>query len=587
MARSEAFGRTGRVPRHLVWAKVGTLFVACSGVVESPQDLAGEGAPGRTGGRSSPGFDPGEEPDPSTPAEDLPEACTPEPAFVPIHRLSNREYERAVADLFGVQGDYARRLPSDNKATRFDNNAPAQQLTSAHVEGYLRASEDVLRDVRASPEARNALFACEADGDEACARQILGRIATVAFRRAPTSDELGSLMDPYRTARSLDLDFEEAVSTGVRAVLMSPNFLFRTYGATEEPATGPRPLSGAEYATRLAAFIWGSVPDGELLDQARAGWFDDRDLPETRQRIRQVVRDMLQDPRARSMVGGFFDPYLHLDMMRQSERAPDRDLFVEFDDSLEASMWAETQTFLEMLIARDESPMDILTAEYSWVNPALAEQIYGMPTEALSNGFQRVPLPAERRGILTQATVLTMTSNPNHTSIVNRGLWVMENIMCLPTPSDAPPDAPTETPEIEGASIRERLEAHRSDPSCAVCHDVMDPIGFGLENFDAIGRYRETDDDGFPVDASGELPGGERFSGAVELVEVIERTGNFERCLAKNMLEYAVGRRLATSDLCTLDRITASLAPDAPFSEWIAEIALSEPFSLQAEEESP
>ena len=158
----------------------------------------------------------------------------------------------------------------------------------------------------------------------------------------------------------------------------------------------------------------------------------------------------------------------------------------------------------------------------------------------------------------------------------------MENIMCLPTPTDAPPGVPTEPPEIEGASLRERIEAHRTDPSCAVCHATIDPIGFGLENFDAIGRYRQIDDDGFPVDSRGELPDGRAFSSAVELVDMINRSGDFKTCLARNMLEYAVGRRMGgPGDQCTMDRIADTMTADAPFSTWVFQVAMSSPFSYQ------
>lgn len=514
-----------------------------------------------------------------------PETCEAEPGFVPLHRLNKREFEAAVLQVFGVAGDYAASLPSDNKVSRYDNNAAAQQITGALVEGYLTASRRIVDDLRSDPAARNRFFSCEDAQDEACAGQKLEQVATLAFRRTVSPDEVEALLAPYRQVRSLELDFEQAMAASLQAVIVSPDFLFRAWGAESQlspQATSGVPLSGTEYVTRLAAFIWGSVPDQTLLDQARAGWFDDRHLADTQARIRETVQTMLQDPRAGSMVDTFFGTFLHLNMMNESDRRPDPRRFPEWSEALENDMITETRTFLQNLIANDESPFDLLTADYTYANRRLAQVVYGLEGEGMDDGtFQRVQLPPERRGILTQPTVLTMTSNPDRTSIVNRGLWVMDNLMCLPTPSDAPPDAPTETPEIEGASIRERTEAHRSDPSCAVCHDTMDPLGFGME--------RETDDDGFPVDARGELPDGRTFAGAIELVDVIAESGEFERCLARNMLEYAVGRRFGFgADACTFAQIASELDADSPFSEWVFQIVTRTPFSMQQlPEEAP
>ncbi len=547
---------------------------ACTGQIETPATIDGPVGSGDRGGPTG-----GEREGDFTS-----EACLAEPGFVPLHRLNKREYNAAIRELFGVSGDYGSRLPSDNKATRYDNNSIVQQISGAHIEGYLAASEDVMADVLA---ARSFADSCPGPADDTCAAAVLESAATLAFRRDVQPTETEELLEPYRETLRYGLGFDEAVAASLRAVLVSPDFLFRTLGADGDLADVDAELgtvvnlTGVEYATRLAGFIWGSVPDAQLLDEARSGWFDDRDTPETQSRIRQVVERMLQDERSSALVDVFFSTFFHLDMMTASYRRPDPNQFPVWEPELEAAMIAETRTFIAQVIESDTSPLDLLTADYSFINRALAETIYGIDGSGLDDALQRVELPDERRGILTQGTILTMTSNPDRTSIVNRGLWVMDNLMCLPTPSDAPPDAPTETPEIEGASIRERLEAHRSDPSCAVCHSTMDPLGFGLENFDAIGRHRDADDDGFPVDARGELPDGRAFSGATELVDMIARSGDFERCLTRHLLEYAVGRRVGAADECTLDRIDAALTETSPISEWVLQVVLSAPFSQQ------
>ena len=528
---------------------------------------------------------------PTDPGPEPETACSTSPGHVPLHRLTKREFNAAMTTLFGVRGDFATLLPSDTKVARYDNNAASQQVTDALTEGYLAASERVMQAVQADTDARARLLTCSGSDELACARATIAQLAPVAFRRAISDSEVDALLEPYRNVRGLDLSYEAGVTASLRALIVAPDFLFRTYGVDGQPPAVPVEstgsgevvrLNGREFVTRLAAFIWGSVPDAALMAQAAAGDFDDRHLPQTQATIRATIRTMLQDPRATSLIDAFFTPHLHLDMFEASYRAPDRNIFPEWDDALEAAVRTETRTFLAKLIENDESPTNLLTADYSYVNRDLAEKLYGLPGEGFNDSFQRTTLPTERRGIVTHPMIMSMTSNPNATSIVNRGLWVMENVMCLPTPTDAPPGVPTETPEIEGASIRERLEAHRSDPSCAVCHATMDPLGFGLENFGPLGRFRMNDDDGFPVDAQGELPDGRTFSGSVELVDMIARSGEFKFCMTRNLMEYAVGRRFTLAvDKCTVEGVAEKITDDSPLSEWVFQIAMSSPFSYQ------
>ena len=517
--------------------------------------------------------------------------CTTSPGSVPLHRLTKREFNAAMTTLFDVRGDFAAPLPSDTKVARYDNNAASQQVTDALTEGYLAASANVIEAMQADDDVRTRWLTCAGTDEPACARAKIAEIAPVAFRRPVSDAEIDALLAPYLAVRELDLDYAAGMAASLRAIIVSPDFLFRTYGVDGQPpavaveSTGPGEvvqLNGREFATRLAALIWGSVPDAALMAKATAGDFDNRHLPEKQTTIRTTIQTMLQDPRAASLIEAFFVPHFHLDMFEASYRAPDRTIFPLWDDALEAAVRTETRTFLAKLIENDESPTSLLTADYSYLNRDLAEKLYGLPAEGFDDSFQRTTLPPERRGIVTHPMITSMTSNPNATSIVNRGLWVMENIMCLPTPSDAPPGVPTETPEIEGASIRERLEAHRSDPTCAVCHATMDPLGFGLENFGPLGRVRTTDDDGFPVDAQGELPDGRTFSGPVELVEMIARSGEFKFCMTRNLMEYAVGRRFIRAvDRCTVESVAEKISDDSPLSEWIFQIALSAPVSYQ------
>lgn len=547
--------------------------VGCTGEVQVPEGSEVSLAPPSSPGAPSA---PGDPPNAGTPGG----PCTPVAGSVPVQRLTQRELDAAVHTVFGVTGSFGARLPSDNVATRYDNNAVAQQLSAAHVEGYLRASEAIVEAIQQDPAARQRWLTCEGGDEEGCARSILEGLLPLAFRREVDPAEVEALLAPFRAATALDLGFETAMATSLRAVVVSPDFLFRTAGAgAVGEGEGEVPLSGNELATRLAALVWGSVPDAELLEAARG--FGDLASASAQEELRQTIRRMLQDPRSASLVDTFFATFLRLDMAVATYRQPDPSLFPEWD-GLRDEVAAETRTFLEQMIARDESPLDLLTADYTYATRGVAEALYGLSAEGLSERPQRVSLPPNRRGILTQPTVLSMTSNPDGTSIVNRGLWIMDNLMCLPTPTDAPPGVPTETPDIEGASIRERVEAHRTDPTCAVCHATMDPLGFGLEGFDAIGRSRTRDDDGFPIDDTGVLPDGRTFAGAVELSRVIESSGEFERCLIRHMLEYGVGRRVDfANDGCAIDRIAGALDANSPLSEWMTQIALSAPFSRQ------
>ena len=535
---------------------------------------------------------PGTPTDPgTTPIPEPSASCMTTPGFVPLQRLTKREYNEAISTFFGVRGDFSASLPSDSRVSRYDNNSASQQINAALTEGYLAASGSVIEALQANETARARWLTCGEDNEETCAQTIINDLAAVAFRRPVTAAEVDALLAPYRSVQALELGFEAAVAASLRAVLVSPDFLFKTFGAdgntpavTVEatPSGQVVELNGTEFATRLAGLVWGSVPDEALLAQARAGDFDARHTAETQDRLRTTIQRMLGDERAATMVDVFFHAFLHLEKLAETDRLPDRALFPEWDDALEAAVLTETRTFLTTVITQDESPLTVLTADYSYLNRELAERLYGLPGDGLDDTFQKVQLPPERRGLMTQPSVLTMTSNPNRTSVVNRGLWIMENIMCLPTPTDAPPDAPTETPDIEGASVRERIEAHRADPTCAFCHATMDPLGFGMENFDAIGRFRQLDDDGFAVDSNGELPDGRTFSGAAELVNMVSTSGEFEYCLARNMLEYSVGRRFETrEDRCTVQQIADDMQPEDKFSDWILRIAISSPFSYQ------
>ena len=340
----------------------------------------------------------------NTPGDGSETACTTSPGFVPLHRLTKREYNAAISTVFGVTGDFSLNLPSDSKVARFDNNSAAQQINAALTEGYLTASGLVVEAIRANTEASARWLSCEGDDELACAQATIESVAQTAFRRDVTPAEVDALLDPYRRVRDLSLSYQDGMSAALRAVLVSPDFLFRTLGADGQAPAVPVEaigegtiveLNGEEFVTRLAAFIWGSVPDATLLAQARAGEFDRRHEPATQTRVLETIQRMLQDPQADAMVDVFFNAFLHLDMLSESDRQPDRMLYPEWNNALDAAVRTETRTFIAKIIEEDTSPMQLLTGNYSYLNRALAETIYGLPGDGLRRDLPAYP-PARR-----------------------------------------------------------------------------------------------------------------------------------------------------------------------------------------------
>jgi hypothetical protein len=382
-----------------------------------------------------------------------------------------------------------------------------------------------------------------------CAREVIARFAERAFRRPVANDEVERVLKMFRLAHDRGESYERAVQLALTTVLASPHFLFLV--EPEEKSTD-RLLSEFELASRLSYFLWSSMPDDELFLAARAGTL--------RRDLRGQVARMLADPRADAFVANFAGQWLQLRKLAGS--APDKDLFPGFDDSLRQAMRQETEQFFGYILRNDRSVLELLDSDYTFVNEALARHygIDGVGGEA----FRRVALTDRRRGgVLTQASVLTLTSNPNRTSPVKRGQWILQQL--LGTPPPPPPAGVAKLDEsqraAEAAPLRERMEIHRTKPECASCHQQMDPLGFALENFDAVGRFR-TADNGFRIDPSGELIGGRKFADVTELKRLLVTSARrkFARSLIENMLTYALGRGLEAYDYCTVEEIGTQLA---------------------------
>lgn len=413
--------------------------------------------------------------------------------------------------------------------------------------------------------SRAATFAERRFGDPADAqlapkarvRSVLARLAPRAFRRQVDEEDLERLLDPARLVLDDGGAAEAALRASVCAVLVSPHFLFRI--EPDAPGGAVRDLTSFEIASRLSYFLWSSTPDDALLDAAAR---DDLVEPDA---IAAQVRRMLRDPRATSLVGEFALQWLELRPLETA--APDPVAFPEFDEDLRLAMQRETEMFVEAVFREGRSVHELLDADFTFVNERLATH-YGFEGVA-GREFRRVRLvDPRRRGLLGHAGVLTVTSNPTRTSPVRRGKWLLSQILASPPPPPPPGlDALAEPPPGEQPpTMRERMARHRADPNCAVCHARMDPLGIGLENFDGIGRWRDSDP-AAGVDARGELPDGRAFDGPQGLRRVLLEGDEFVRCLTGELMTFALGRGLTEADEPVLDALVAAYPAGGPTFE--------------------
>jgi len=431
--------------------------------------------------------------------------------------------------------------------------------------------------------SRQKIFVCAPSAtaeQETCARKIISTLARRAYRRPVTDHDVESLLHLYRAASS-EGDFESGLGAALQAILVSPEFLFRIERDPENVAPGKAyRVSDVELASRLSFFLWSSIPDDELLDLAEQGKLQDTAM------LERQVRRMLADARSKALVENFAGQWLYLRNLRQV--SPDQRVFPDFDEELRQAFQQETQLLFESMLREDRSALELLQADYTFVNERLARH-YGIPN-VYGSHFRRVALtdPA-RRGLLTQGSFLTVTSHANKTSPVRRGKWVLENLLGTPPPPP-PPNVPAlEEKNKQGKplTMREQMAQHRDNPACASCHKMMDPIGFAFENFDAVGRWRTTELN-VPIDASGVLYDGTRFQGPVEFRQVLlNHSEQFIRTLTEKLLTYALGREVEYYDAPAVRRITKEAAPsDYRWSSLILQIVKSAPFQMRRSRES-
>jgi len=407
--------------------------------------------------------------------------------------------------------------------------------------------------------SRRRIFICRpqsAAQEQSCAAQILTSLARRAYRRDVDAGDLTPLLNAYARERAASGQFERGIEAGVAALLVSPHFLFH---AEADPANAPagsvHAVADKDLATRLALFLWSSLPDERLLAQAKAGRLHEKPV------LAAEASRMLDDPRASALTRNFAGQWLYLRNLDQQR--PDTDLFPAFDTRLRSAMAAETEMFFANMLHEDRSLLDFLVSDYTFLNQRLAQH-YGI-TGVRGTAMRRVPLdPAwGRGGLLGQASVLTVTSYGNHTSVVKRGKWVLENLLAAPPPPP-PADVPALKAEHNGKMLnaRAQLELHRADPKCASCHVRMDPIGFALENFDAVGAWRKIDA-GEAIDPSATLPDGTRFAGLSGLRQVLmARKDLFAQAFTEKLMTYALGRGIVAGDRPQIRAIAAQAASE-------------------------
>lgn len=500
-------------------------------------------------------------------------------------RLNRHEYANTVRDLFGMDFDVHSLLPADGAGGEgFDTTGDTLFTSSLGVERFLQAADRILDTVlpetvatmpAAAKAARKQLLVREPrlkrQAREAAAA-VLERFATLAYRRPIEGAELTRLVNLFDTKWAAGTRFDQALRLPLRAILVSPHFLFLV--EPENPEGGIQPLGAFQLASRLSYFIWASMPDPELFRLAGTG-----ELLQTNAYRAQIAR-MIRDPKARALGERFALQWLELDRFSEETR-PDGRFYPDFDPPLAAAMRAEVTTFFNHIIQNDRPLTELLDADYTFANARLAAH-YGLPAPSGDSWIQVMLSPeTQRGGLLGMAAIQTATSYPTRTSPVLRGKWVLEVLLgdrVPPPPPDVPALKVDET-HLTAASLREQLEIHRRDPNCSSCHNRMDPLGFGLETFDAIGRVR-TAEAGQPVDATGTLPSGEKFTGPAGLRKVLmARRDQVLKHLTRKLAGYALGRPLNKFDDCII-RDSMNLLPQRGYaaSAIIETIALSKPF---------
>ena len=497
-----------------------------------------------------------------------------------LRRLNNTEYDNTVRDLLGTKLTPAKTFLAE-EASGFDNVASALGMTGGQFESYFNAAETLAADVFADSTRRMRVMPCtgtDPDGGS-CLDQVLDEFGTLAFRRPVEAAERADLHAGFSRARQAGESPDGAMQHVLTLILTSPQFLYRPESPAADAAT-----NSYELASRLSYFLWSTLPDAALFEAARAGKLA------TDEQLTQQVTRMLADKKAQALVDNFAGQWLGLRDLATHKVVPEK--YPSFDEELRADLSAEARAYFSEFLFEGRPMTEFLSAPVHYVNTRLASY-YGIPN-VTSDQLVRVETDIdERMGFIGLGSFLTVSSFAHRTSPTLRAKWIIEELLCSPLP----PPPPGVQADLEGddkanaaaaiENVRERLELHRSDPSCASCHALMDPIGLGLESFDAIGQARDTYENGDAVDTRGVLPDGQKFDGPRELSAVLSDDPRFPRCVAQKMLTFALGRSVETSEQALIDRTRdAYLAQGATLRALIDTIVLSDAFRGRAAEES-
>lgn len=477
------------------------------------------------------------------------------PGRVTLRRLNAREYDNTIRDLVGLdlKPSVSAQFPADEWGDGFDNDGAVLTTSALSSEKYLQAAQSVVKTALADAGARAKLVTCQLETDANCAASTLGEFARRAFRRTVTADELAPYLTLVPLAKSKGDTTEVGLGLAMAAVLASPDFLFLL-----EPDAMPnvtRALTGFEQASRLSYFIWSSMPDETLFQAAAQG-----KLSQPADVAAQVQR-MLSDPKASAFADVLSSEWMQTVALRYAE--PNASVFANWKPTLLGAMEQELRQFFGPIVNGSVPASDLLSANYTYVNQELA-QFYGLPNAAsLSASFTRVEVDTARRGgVLRQGSFLVLTSHPDRNSPTRRGKWILERLLCSP-PAPPPATVPaldTNAP-FEG-TLRQRLETlHKNaSPTCKACHAVVDPMGFALENYDAVGQWRDMDGK-YPVDATGTMPGTTNaFNGAADVTKLLAADPRFPACIAKQLMTFATGRKVTPEDKPLLDSLGQQFA---------------------------
>lgn len=512
----------------------------------------------------------------------------PDPGRVTIRRLNREDYRYSVLDLLGVDFNVDEHFPADDTGYGFDTIADVLTVPPTLLDKYFDAaaqiSETILNSTADSDIYRKVFGATPISTDRSeglrVARFAIERIATRAYRQPVTAETVEKLLSLGKSAFDAgEVSAEELVCRAIEAILVSPRYIYRAeFQPRPDDPQSVHPIDEFALASRLSYFLWSSLPDEQLLSLARQG--------KLRDELAAELRRLVEDPKSDRFVENFVGQWL---MTRNVKAVHKSRKLHQFIRKLRDDMRDETHKFFAHIVRKDLPVVDLIAADYSFLNDDLAK-LYEVPG-VIGDQLRLVKFEPDspRGGILTHASVLLVTSNPNRTSPVKRGMFVLDNVLGMPSPP-APPDVPAledSREDSEKLTFREQLARHRADPGCASCHDRMDPLGLGLENFDSIGRWR-TEDDGLPIDSSSQLSSGESFSDIRELREIlVQKRRLFYRCLTRKLMTYALGRGIEYTDTPQIEAIVDTMMAEetggdrARFSRLLMGIVESPQFQMR------